>query len=59
MNKNQNIAMGISLAVVAIMVGSAEIFGEKEMIFPEITAVGMGALLCNRGTPLEHGFLRR
>ena len=30
MNKNQNIAMGISLAVVAIMVGSAEIFGEKE-----------------------------
>ena len=39
MNKNQNIAMGISLAVVAIMVGSAEIFGEKEIIFPEITAV--------------------
>ena len=33
MNKNQNIAMGISLAVVAIMVGSAEIFGEKEIIF--------------------------
>lgn len=29
MNKNQNIAMGISLAVVAIMVGSAEIFGER------------------------------
>ena len=41
MNKNQNIAMGISLAVVAIMVGSAEIFGEKEIIFPEITAVAM------------------
>ena len=61
MNKNQNIAMGISLAVVAIMVGSAEIFGEKEIIFPEITAVAMGALirLCNLGTPLEHGFLRR
>ena len=38
MNKNQNIAMEISLAVVAIMVGSAEIFGEKEIIFPEITA---------------------
>ena len=45
MNKNQNIAMGISLAVVAIMVGSAEIFGEKEIIFPEITAVAMGALI--------------
>lgn len=29
MNKNQNIAMGISLAVVAIMVGSAEIFGKR------------------------------
>lgn len=29
MNKNQNIAMGISLAVVALMVGSAEIFGER------------------------------
>ena len=49
MNKNQNIAMGISLAVVAIMVGSAEIFGEKEMIFPEITAVAMGALI----TPVQ------
>lgn len=45
MNKNQNIAMGVSLAVVAIMVGSAEIFGEKEIIFPEITAVAMGALI--------------
>lgn len=45
MNKNQNIAMEISLAVVAIMVGSAEIFGEKEIIFPEITAVAMGALI--------------
>ena len=45
MNKNQNIAMGISLAVVAIMVGSAEILGEKEIIFPEITAVAMGALI--------------
>ena len=45
MNKNQNIAMGISLAVVALMVGSAEIFGEKEIIFPEITAVAMGALI--------------
>lgn len=47
MNKNQNIAMGISLAVVAIMVGSAEIFGEKEIIFPEITAVAMGALIAH------------
>lgn len=45
MNKNQNIAMGISLAVVAIMVGSAEILGKKEIIFPEITAVAMGALI--------------
>lgn len=45
MNKNQNIAMGISLAVVAIMVGSAEILGEKEIIFPEITAVAMGVLI--------------
>ena len=45
MNKNQNIALGVSLAVVAIMVGSAEIFGEKEIIFPEITAVAMGALI--------------
>lgn len=45
MNKNQNIAMGISLAVVAVMVGSAEILGEKEIIFPEITAVAMGALI--------------
>lgn len=45
MNKNQNIAIGISLAVVAVMVGSAEILGEKEIIFPEITAVAMGALI--------------
>lgn len=45
MNKNQNIAMGISLAVVAVMVGSAEILGEKEIIFPEITAVAIGALI--------------
>ena len=29
MNKNQNIAMGISLAVVALMVGSAEISGKR------------------------------
>lgn len=52
--------MGISLAVVAIMVGSAEIFGEKEIIFPEITAVAMGTLIApvQSGTPLEHGFLR-
>ena len=58
MNKNQNIAMGISLAVVAIMVGSAEIFGEKEIIFPEITAVAMGALIApvQSWNTLEHGF---
>lgn len=37
--------MGISIAVVAIMVFSAEILGEKEIIFPEITAVAMGALI--------------
>lgn len=30
MNKNQNIAMGISLAVVAIMVVSAEILGKRK-----------------------------
>lgn len=45
MNKNQNISMAISLTVVALMVGSAEILGEKEIIFPEITAVAMGALI--------------
>ena len=49
MNKNQNIAMGISLAVVALMVGSAEIFGEKEIIFPELTAVAM----CARIAPVQ------
>lgn len=45
MNKNQNISIAISLAVVALMVGSAEVLGEKEIIFPEITAVAMGALI--------------
>lgn len=45
MNKNQNISMAISLTVVALMVGSAEILVEKEIIFPEITAVAMGALI--------------
>ena len=45
MNKNQNISMTISLAVVALMIGSAEVLGEKEIIFPEITAVAMGALI--------------
>lgn len=34
-----------TLAIVILMVGAAEITGEKEIIFPEITAIAVGMLL--------------
>lgn len=35
----------LSVLLAAIMVGGAELFGEKEIIFPEITAIAIGALV--------------
>lgn len=35
----------LTLAVIAFMTGAAELFGERELIFPEITAVAIGALI--------------
>lgn len=44
--KYNNILNGIlTVFVVAIMVGVAEILGEKEIIFPEITAIAIGMLI--------------
>lgn len=44
--KYNNILSGIlTVFVVAIMVGVAEISGEKEVIFPEITAIAIGMLI--------------
>ena len=44
--KRQRIIYYISaLLILAVMIGTAEITGEKEIIFPEITAIAVGALI--------------
>ena len=43
--KKQGIVYGMVLLIVAVMVGAAEILGENEIIFPEITAIAVGALM--------------
>lgn len=43
--KRQGLIYGSVLLIVAVMVGAAELLGEKEIIFPEITAVAVGALM--------------
>ena len=43
--KKQGIVYGMVLLIVAAMVGAAEILGENEIIFPEITAIAVGALM--------------
>lgn len=44
-NQTEIITAGMILLLVGIMVGLSEFTGEKEIIFPEITALGVGALL--------------
>ena len=43
--KKRWIVYGMVLLIVFVMVGAAELFGQNEIIFPEITAVAVGALL--------------
>lgn len=43
--KRDWIIRGLVLLIVAAMVGAAEVLGEKEIIFPEITAIAVGALM--------------
>lgn len=45
MKKNQPILYAMILLIVAVMVGAAEILRENEIIFPEITAIAVGALM--------------
>ena len=45
MKKDQPILYGMILLIVAVMVGAAEILQENEIIFPEITAIAVGALM--------------
>ena len=43
--KKQGIVYTMVLLIVAAMVGAAELLGENEIIFPEITAIAVGALM--------------
>jgi len=43
--KREWIIKGLVLLIVAVMVGAAELLGEMEIIFPEITAIAVGALM--------------
>lgn len=45
MKKNNLIIYGMILLIVAVMVGAAELLQENEIIFPEITAIAVGALM--------------
>ena len=45
MKKNNPIVYGMILLIVAAMVGAAELLQENEIIFPEITAIAVGALM--------------
>ena len=42
---NDTICAFCTLIIVVAMVGAAQITGEKEIIFPEITAIAVGMLL--------------
>ena len=43
--KKQGVIYGMVVLIVAVMVGSAELFQQNEIIFPEITAIAVGALM--------------
>jgi len=43
--KRDTIVNGMVLLIVAVMVGAAELFDQNEIIFPEITAIAVGALM--------------
>lgn len=45
MKKQNLIINGMILLIVAVMVGAAELLHENEIIFPEITAIAVGALM--------------
>ncbi|MGM9619790.1 MAG: hypothetical protein ACI3W8_08170 [Oscillospiraceae bacterium] len=45
MKKRTALIDGMILLIVAAMVGAAELLGENEIIFPEIAAIAVGALL--------------
>ena len=42
--RNTLLRFGMCVALAAAMVGASEFIGEKEIIFPEITALTVGAL---------------
>lgn len=46
--RKQLLSDGLVLAIVAAMVGAAELTGQSEIIFPEITAIAVGAFLSPR-----------
>ena len=43
--KRNLIVNGLVICIVAAMVGAAELLGQHEIIFPEITAIAVGALM--------------
>ena len=43
--KKKTLTGAATVLMVALMVGAAELLGEKEIIFPEITALAVGALV--------------
>ena len=43
--RKQMLINGMVLLIVAVMVGAAELFHQNEIIFPEITAIAVGALM--------------
>ena len=45
MKKQTLMIYGMILMIVAVMVGAAEVLQENEIIFPEITAIAVGALM--------------
>lgn len=46
--KRQGTINGLVVLIVVLMVGAAELLGQSEIIFPEITAIAVGALLAPR-----------
>ncbi len=49
-NRNFALRAGICILLAAIMVGVSELAGEKEIIFPEITALTVGAIVAPKQT---------
>ena len=45
MNQKSLLTHGLTLAVVVLMVGSSELSGQREIIFPEVTAIAVGLFL--------------